>query len=65
MIKELIYKNDLGDILEKITLPTGQYIYLVIRIDIGSGGDVLDVKEYKEIPTQMLREIKLRKLLDE
>ena len=65
MIKELIYTSDCGDRLEKITLPTGQYIYRLIITDIGSGGDVLDIKEYKEIPVQLMREIKLKKLLDE
>jgi hypothetical protein len=65
VVREIIYKNDLGDTLEKITLATGQSVYRVISIGIGQCGEFLNVKIYNEIPIDIMRDIKLRKILNE
>ena len=54
MNKILIWRDD-WESVEKIYLPLNQIVYRAVKIDLD--GHILEVKEYKELPKEIIRDI--------
>ena len=64
---EILYDNG-HTVVERRYVPAGygfhKIIYRVAYNDCGSGGDVINVKEYDELPLQLIRDLKINDIIN-